>query len=883
MAIIEKGNILGSFSVGATTSAGISKATILPTLDEVLADCGQLYSYITIAGLGFIDSTNTPRTYKLSSMVVPGLTTDETAQYKPILTDWPSQLTEKVNPLGGIGSAGEVDFSVADNTDGNLLGTDTTGLSNQFLTNFLRDDNFFVSFLVTAIDDTATTVETQNGAFKTNDVIYMQDECLHITSLAGSAGGIDTWNVTRAIFGTDARNHAVNSKMFDSNFFAFNRRIRMYYGAVQSGISTEREIGNSWIIDNMALTSDFNGYTIRGISQEVFADRLMIHSKDVMRKQPGESIAFANRVQLISFLIGNPLFLNTTSQVFGIGVLVLNKGIQLWRNYSEARYFFVPDSGADATDPVGEVLAFECVYSRNTGTRYVTGTSFANPRWVRRGLAGSKIADNSNFSDQSPVHVFEVMYADADLLDTRGNQCGSFRFTYDAGGAVSTNRLIGTWEVSDHPIVITLCVMLSSRDPTDGLELTNHDGFWNFSSLPWGIGIGIPIGDIDLDSFIRVWDRTRFMRSPHTVVGKVQLPFSEWFENEFGWTRIVIRQVNGLWKADILAAPLLLTPDLVSITDTEVLAENSAGDGVSRPAIFQARQFMDLLASKISYECKDARGRPVLINYSEDDFQNALGQSGYYQKKERIISFTCPGVRISSAQDAMMLNPLALSLLIRLYKPIWGCTIRIPIQYDSQISVGDLMQLTNALLPKNGARGWTNEDVVGYEKKTVVSGKGTYIEITIYNFGLPGRFGRISASGKIVSTANAGAGTVDIVIESDRYTDIRGGGSVPKTDAQAFKVGWDVKIYDSSGVELSPTEQSINIVDTGTQTINVDGDFGGVLPIGGGTYPAGPNGIILSFTDYDNAQVEQTNKYAAIGSDLGIGVGNAALWNYSEF
>lgn len=854
-------SLLGYYLVPAVDVAAFDTGLVTRTLQEVLEDCGSLVVWLEIEGIGeLVDGT--PTIYRFSSATPPW--NENGYAWKPWVTDWPSQVEEIINPLGGVRSAGELAFNLLDGSEDDRYK----------LTALFRDDAAYSSRLATAMSASTLQLETETGLWSVGDLIYLRNEVLSIGGLDSTAGGIDTWVVERGVLGTRPQAHPIHTKLFPTNFFIQGRRVRFYYGATEAP-NDYREIESAWVIDRLGM-DNFTTWTLRAISRETFLDRLLMRVR--------QWIGTPRRSASYMYLTVNGLIASNTvlfdQQAGGNFATERVTWDELWPE--QHRFFEVNHK---------EVILSHCRAATGSGTSPQLSEGGSRTEAARRGVAHT----GNESTGAQPTLLTEVYVADADLRNRDGLQVGSFRYAHDSAGAVSEDRTDNNWIVDDNPVVITLCLMLSSATPEDALELVNHDGVWNFSGLPPGVGIGVPVAEVNIDSFISVWERLRYLRSPNTVVGlqKEDESFTEWFEREFGWTRILLRIVDGLWTASLATielenaasasgGPSSVGAGTTTIDNTNILTIESDLAGLRQPLI-EIGRFTEFAANSVAYKYRDRNGNEVTNTFTEDDFREVLGQSGTYGIDEKTITFEAPGLRIDDAQDTLMVMPFALSILLRVYRPIWKVIVKVPLSMDVQLTAGQVLNLTYALIPKDGARGWTNEQVVLHQKDTLISPDGTYISIVLIGFDLPGRYGRISASGRINTVTDVGGGSFGIAIDANRYTETAVADTTINKDISAFQLAWIVKVYTRDGVEIDPAFQTIVLLDEPTNTIVVDGDFATSLPTGVAEYPAGPAGLVIEFAEHADIVGTQLTNYVAIGDASGIGPGDATLWNMAEF
>lgn len=812
---------------------------------ELAEGYGQFYVAVEIEGVGSVIS-GTPRTWKLCSRKPAWSTAGD--EYRDWLKAWPDSIPQLANIFGGRVSSSELSIEAVDGTDDDD--------SRFALTAKLRDDAPVIARLVGGINAGAGAITLDSAALSIGQLVYIGNEAMVVT------GGANPYNVTRAQLGTIARSHYDNDKVFTDVPYIRSRRMRLYYGnaAGSSAGTDEAEIGQSWYLDTADLQRGLLAWTIRGRSQDKFLERRICSIYDRRPRDIGDSVIAWGVIAYD---------LNTTDGAFeGTGQSVFTGLPEVWPD----KYRFV-------------LLEEEIVSGR------VHNGKFQHPSL--RGVAGTVAEEHA-----AGTPFVEVLVADADLEHYDPNvganvQVGSFRYQ---DSAPTGDRTTGTWKVSDHPIVITLCMLMSSASPDDGLELANASGNYDFSSLPAGFGIGIPADQIDIDTFLDIWRRHPEWRSPNTVVGPQELfpnerigvgsgpapivvselTFAEWYEREFGWTGVILQFNNNKWSAYLPRIPMV-NETTTTIGDAQILTEKT-GDKSHRPAISASKK-MDYLVSRVTFHFKGEDGRPQSVTYRDEDFATVLGQRGFYAVEERGIDIMAPGVRGDPTHP--VLRNQALTRLIRYYRPVWE------VEADTDLSLyaiapGTLIALTHAMLVKDGARGWTNEPVIAWYKNPILREGRAAVEWKFIAYGLRGTYARQSPTARIVSVASAGGGNFDITCSANIYTDPTD--PLAQTDAGSFNntlIGSNplVNLIQRNGVLVSATPQNITSF-PGANVLRVNGDFGGTLAAGVGN--AGQR-IIFAERDAVGLQAGQYTNYVYLGGTNGtIGASGQANFKYGE-
>lgn len=821
--------MLWAFGAGSATAAPLyASVSPSPSFDDLLADCGTIYQFVRIEGIGeIIGDAAVQHKYCTTKPPASG------NEYKPWLRGFPSQLSEEANFFGGRSFAGELSFEVLDGD-----------ASERYrLTQLLRDDAPYINRVSTTASATSLTITfVSNTNMVVGTLRWVQGEVVRLVSIVAGS----TWNVLRAQLGTVARRLPAQAKVFGENFFTQNRRIRVGVGVFNTaGQWAEYEFANSWLLDSLSLQNGLITYSIKATSQEQFLDRRIAAAYDFRRQPP----------QIIMGVVQTSIYRDMESVRFArsLGPDMVGFSSVWGDNY---RYILVQD------EVIGGLVRDEL-----SPGAYTT-TSFGYNDSLRRGLAGTAVEEHTPQDPEMPFR--EVLVADADLR-YGGQQVGSFRGQL-RGSGVTTSRSTGTWTVFDHPMLITLCMLLSSAHPDDGLELTNHDGVQNFSGLPVGFGIGQPVSEVDVESFLGIVARRPFWRSANTVVGKNDnQTFTEWFREEFGWTGVTLAIIEGMWTAVLPTSPLedQLT---AAITPDDILTK-AGSDGVRTPDV-EAERTAEFLANRVVFTFKMATGQDGTISFNEDDFADTIGQSGYYAKQERQVSFNAPGVRVDSMHgETLAFKSRALALLMRTFRPVWRVSLRVPLRFESMLSPGQITAMTYSMLPRDGARSWNREAVFVARKTVMIQPGSVCVQFTVIAFAIPGRFGRISPSGVVTGITNEGDGTYTVTIAPNRYTDANAPAGFPRNDAELFQAGWALGLYTRDGVRVGSGTQSV-VLPPGVSALRIDGNFAGSLA----------TGMVLEFSSYDDVLMAAAQRalFVAIGGPSDIGTTGGLLWTYAE-
>lgn len=178
------------------------------------------------------------------------------SSYRPWLMEWPRAAPERVDPLGGLPTAGELTLSILDVDD--------------TLTSEWRTEADPVAYLTAeaAAGDASITVSSVSG-IAADAVLYIGNEALTVSGIAGL-----TVTTGRGKLDTDATKHPSGAPVYAYLPYLHSRRVRLYVVNKDAASSAqEHEIGH-WRIDYRGLTEDLNGYTLRAQSQLKWLGRL---------------------------------------------------------------------------------------------------------------------------------------------------------------------------------------------------------------------------------------------------------------------------------------------------------------------------------------------------------------------------------------------------------------------------------------------------------------------------------------------------------------------------------------------------------------------------------------------------------------------------------
>jgi hypothetical protein len=665
-------------------------------------------------------------------------------------------------------------------------------------------------FLNAAITDSQTTVDISNAASIVYglDVLFIGDECMVPTS---SAGGTVV-NVTRSALGTlaQAQSQVASPRVpvyMNAGASCIGRRVIAYLGfdAEDSDASSELEV-EQFRLDLPQISSDFNSYQFTGISQHRYLDRLLGRAQF-----DGYVAGFSEDESIINFEGGSQ---------------------EINPHFVDRMFFKVND----------EVLSTE-----------LSGTWLGNLRVVNRGVAGTTIGEVRQ-SDR----VTQALVADPD------GGFGSFR--YQEVGAETTSRSTGTWISDDHPALIMLAFMLSSSSLSDNLANYSRG---NYAALPAGWGLGIPIGEVNDVSFLRVWFRTLSYSLPFFTLSEPESA-REVFDRICQLCGYDITTVDGEITIDAFRMPLE-GEQVVTWNEGTFVVEFDA-EGNAQPTI-EVEYDTEIAAGAVVFESLTSRGTTVKTTFTSANFQELFGNVvGYFATEDRRIELDARYIRsdVNGAEPELMVNR-SLQLLYRYRRPLMKIRCRTDL---SQLGVrpGQTVLINHSQVPDLANKRRGISVVCKVLSRTIEVGGKVNIAWELAAYGVSGRFGRVCPSGMIDSVAGN-----DATVVANRYSDPSQYHGLPTSDAFSFRVGDRVRLRTRGGLPVvtAPTYQTVTGI--AGNVVTLDGNFGA-----SGSFA---NGTVLEWVDRDDsiAAMHDTFVYIAASTPpLVIGASTQTPWQYGE-
>lgn len=213
----------------------------MPTFSEsAAARDAQWAVVITIEGCG-----NYTGMWRFCST----LPTYASAQYRAWLMEWPEIASEKVDILGGVPDAGELEIQ--------LLDFDDTLTSEWRIE---ADPRTALNGAITAAA-TSVTVDSAAGITAGASVIYVGNEAMRVTGVAGAV-----LTVERAWLDTEAMRHADDAPVALFLPYMGSRRARLYVVPIDAADASQETLFGDYFLDTFELTEDLNGFILRGKS-----------------------------------------------------------------------------------------------------------------------------------------------------------------------------------------------------------------------------------------------------------------------------------------------------------------------------------------------------------------------------------------------------------------------------------------------------------------------------------------------------------------------------------------------------------------------------------------------------------------------------------------
>lgn len=689
--------------------------------------------------------------------------------YKPWLASWPDDVSESSELLGGIPSQGTVTFEVTDGDDSADYGGPGA------LTARMRTEAPAVTFLTAALNGSALTLEVDSATALTNPgVLYIGAEALEVWDITGT-----TITVTRGELDTLATAHAAGDRVYLYPPSIKNRRIRLHLVPADAASDAQEQLIGTWHLDQASLGTALSTWTFGGRDVLQYLDRLVYRRPDTWRVVDVDAVC--GRMTLQRQPAAYP--------------------VSQSRWYTDPFWFQTPG---------GEILQ-----ANNTG--YSTTdplTATAAFRINTRGVMGTKVGDL-----EAGDTLTTVLVADP------ATGYGSFRFS--PGPTPAAGRGAGTWTQTAHFIDLALMLLLGSSYPEDGLELDNRltsgtdeaQGAWD--ALPVGVGVGLRVDRVDVESALDVKSRTPGWTFDGFVVDQ---PIS--FRKLVG--ERLLKPTGTYLRVDSLTGRVaFVLPRLPMEGETSTpLGDDDFLRTTDDPPMPDLQVGLDMarMAASVRYELRQADGQPAILVYNNSDFGAAFGQLGMYDLEGQTLEVDATAVRADSAGLAPWLEDLALRRLFRNFRPRFLLGYKTGGVAHYALGCGDLVAVTNSLLPDlaNGTLGWVAVLAEVTDRRVRLDQDGARIEWQAVTYGAGHPVGRIPPTAYVESVAGS---PPTATVSANRYTSADARNGLPTSDAAAFAVGDKVRLLGADGV---PGAEYQTVAGVGTNSIALAGALTGL-------------------------------------------------------
>lgn len=655
------------------------------------------------------------------------------------------------------------------------------------------------------------------------DILYMGSECMFVEAKAGNE-----LNVARACLDTTLVDHEAGAPVYVNKIpYLLSRRVRLYLAPADSCDGSEAvEIGQ-YKIDQKDLDETMGTYVIRGPSQVIFSRAL------VGRRQPDRF-----RIQYA--------YSNGKIRVVQRPVDQAYSAIRYWD--PDERFSFLR---------FGQEIAI----AENISTS-------AHPLFQLR----DRNVLGSTLDDPSGAEFVEVVFGADPEPSGSGAQPTFFRY---AAGPTPASVRNGSWTPSAHWIDIILNLLTSSTADEDNLELANRVaayGAWD--CLPAGLGIGVPAASIDFASALALRYRTPDYLFPNFVAPQEPVTFGELVTEEF-LRPIGAYLITTGGQARIVMPRVPLASDTsFTIGPTDILTER-VGERLYSMGV-RLKQDMSELVSSLVYRFGRGQQAPTLT-INDVDFDKTYGSKGHREAETRRREVTVPSVRPDFDGGVDWIRYRAMATLVRKRYPATSLTYRTSGLSKWAAQVGDVGEVTHGQIPNlsTGTRGVVGQQVELRSRTVSIKPGGVHIDHTV-RVERNGRYGLIAPAARIVSVSADGSNRV-ITVSTNRFTEASADeAGLPDTDAEAFEVGDKLELHNRDGSRVTSSTSTVTAV--GTNSITVNGDFGGALDTG--TTDAG---LVLRLSEYANANASAVEQYVYLADSTTREIdGEASPWQYAE-
>lgn len=673
--------------------------------------------------------------------------------YLPDLATWPDPLEEDASAMGGVAKAGAVSVELVDTRN------TITGLArfDRAPATVTSDD-----LATTDTDITFDAAALPADLASANGVVWIGNEAIAYATTSAT----ELLTCTRGWLGTSAQSHAAGSQIYSSSPYLKTRLLSLYLIAADAASGAEAYLLGEYRIDRLSLAAKLNKWRIGGSTSTRYLSRTI-----------AGRTAGSLRVAAIA-----------------------QDGRALW-------------TGPSGT---GGSIAREQARAFSDETMWPDRIA-----WVQRG-------------DEEPIRgrgygswvLLNERHPEIEIGDTvrqvwsSDEAFGAFRFS--PGPTPSVSRSSGTWTLSAHWVDQILALLTSSAHPDDGLELVNHAGSTglysdaglpdqarsNWSSLPVGVGIGVPANLIDLESFVAIRRRTVY-RFPRLAVGNDQIPFARFADD--AWLLAV-----GAFLATSDGKLALIYPRLPTLGET-----GAASWGTDEILEVSGVELDLSMSGIVRYLIPRADGSgDDKITFAAADFFQNYGQRGHYARDDQPIEIRVSGARADPSGIDAPLSLFAARRLLRFSRPHWRLSVSTGMEQYA-VRVGDLVTVSHPDLPEllTGSRGWTSVVCQVVKRAVRVGARGPVIDWSLIAYGPGQSAGRVAQAAVVTGSSLSGSNRI-VTLAANRYTSPDSLGGLPTTDAACFAVNDVVQEYTRALVSVG---SSRTVVSVGSNQITISG------------------------------------------------------------
>jgi len=319
------------------------------------------------------------------------------------ILDYPTMVSETIDPKGGVSTMGELTFIIGRNliSDGLFAGVSSELVARKPITTLTAELN---------VADTASSDVVQlDWAGSTSPVtaktIFVGDEAVGLDNITGTDAGAyfeytlnSSASLRRGLYETTSRTWPAGTPVYAYNPRLLGRKVFLY--VTSEDYSVDHLIGE-YYIDGVMLSSDAVGWEIRCRSIVALLERVIGRNVQDCEVQNGK-------------LTSSPL-----------------------EHFDSKRWYMLGDEvSLINTNLAGQVYG------------------------VRRAEGGTALESSSN-----NTKARQIFFADKTTTQSGGYDVGSFLYQ-DPDSVETSSRATGDWVQSCHPVALILNILLSNYDLT---------------------------------------------------------------------------------------------------------------------------------------------------------------------------------------------------------------------------------------------------------------------------------------------------------------------------------------------------------------------------------------------------------------------------------